>query len=60
MKDGFSGFLSIEPHLQAVVHENKGITSSEAAYQAYVEYGRRLMKLVQKIESGKVVLSAAV
>lgn len=44
---GYQGFVSIEPHIQSVIHEAKGISNEEAAYQSYVEYGRRLMKLME-------------
>ena len=47
---GFHGFVSIEPHLKAVIHEGKKITDAEAALLTYVEYGRRLMKLVDKVK----------
>lgn len=44
---GYDGFLSIEPHMEAVFHEG-GIESPEEARRAtYVEYGRRLQSLVE-------------
>lgn len=46
---GYDGFISIEPHLKAVVHEGKTISDEDAAYQTYVEYGQRLMKLAEKL-----------
>jgi sugar phosphate isomerase/epimerase len=46
---GYDGGISIEPHLKAVVHEGKAASEEEAAYETYVEYGRRLMDLVEKI-----------
>ncbi|MDX2111771.1 MAG: sugar phosphate isomerase/epimerase family protein [Verrucomicrobiota bacterium] len=45
----YRGFVSIEPHLKAVAHEGKEITEAEAAYQTYVEYGRRLMRLCNEL-----------
>lgn len=47
--DGYCGFVSIEPHLKAVAHEGKQITEAEAAYATYVEYGRRLMAMCDKL-----------
>ena len=44
----YEGGVSIEPHLAAVVHEAKE-SSSEFMYQTYVEYGRRLMTLVEEV-----------
>lgn len=49
LKDGYSGFVSIEPHLKAVIHEGRQMTDAEAAYATYVEYGRRLMALVERV-----------
>jgi sugar phosphate isomerase/epimerase len=49
---GYDGFISIEPHMQAVVHEGKEISNEEAAFNTYVEYGQRLMKLVEKVKAG--------
>ena len=45
---GYDGGLSIEPHLAAVVHEGKE-SAPEVMYQTYVEYGCRLMALVNEI-----------
>ena len=46
---GYQGFVSIEPHIQSVIHEAKGISNEAAAYQSYVEYGRRLMRLMEQL-----------
>ena len=48
VRRGYTGGLSIEPHLAAVVHEGKAASQAEGAYERYVEYGRRLMALVAK------------
>jgi len=50
LRRGYDGGFSIEPHVQAVVHEGKKAADADAAYEAYVEYGRRLMKLVQEVK----------
>ncbi len=47
---GYEGCVSIEPHLAAVVHEGKGASEAESAYECYVEYGRRLVDLVDKVK----------
>lgn len=49
-KSGYDGGLSIEPHMAAQVHLG---TQAEGknAFDIYVEYGRRLMKLVEKIKA---------
>lgn len=46
---GYADGLSIEPHLAAVVHEGKAASGAERAYEQYVEYGRRLMALVEQL-----------
>ncbi len=46
---GYDGFVSIEPHLQSVIHAGQKISDEAAAYQTYVEYGQRLMKLIDTI-----------
>jgi len=48
---GYDGFISIEPHMQAIAHEGKEISNEEAAFNTYVEYGQRLMKLVEKVKA---------
>ncbi len=47
---GYDGGFSIEPHLAAIVHEGKAASESETAYECYVEYGRRLMRLVEGVQ----------
>lgn len=52
VKDGYDGFLSIEPHMIAVVHLGKSADADpEAAYNTYVEYGRRLMNLMDELQA---------
>jgi len=48
---GYDGGFSIEPHLAAVVHTGQKADSEEELYKSYVEYGRRLMALVAKIQT---------
>lgn len=50
--NGYDGFISIEPHMEAIAHEGKQISNEEAAFNTYVEYGQRLMKLVDKVKAG--------
>lgn len=42
---GYEGFVSIEPHLAAVVHTGES-SDPETMYSTYVEYGRRLNEIV--------------
>ena len=46
---GYDGGLSIEPHLAAVVHLAQEAADPEEAFKLYVEYGRRLVGLVEAI-----------
>jgi hypothetical protein len=46
MFSSYDGGISIEPHLAAVVHEGTHVDQDEAAYKIYVEYGKRVEKLV--------------
>lgn len=46
--DGYTGFVSIEPHVNSIIHlGNKG--NQDSAYSSYLEYGRRLMKLAAEV-----------
>ena len=51
---GYSGALSIEPHMGAVFHDASGVAvpPSDAALKAnFVEYGRRLERLVGGVQA---------
>ena len=50
---GYSGGLSIEPHMGAVCHDPSVTTDTQTKYALYTEYGKRLMKLIHAVESGK-------
>lgn len=45
---GYAGALSIEPHMGAGL-DDASLTPEENTYQTYVEYGRRLMRLVGEL-----------
>ena len=47
-KSGYDGGIVIEPHLSAVAHTGQAITDEEAAYQTYIEYGRRTEALIRQ------------
>jgi sugar phosphate isomerase/epimerase len=55
---GYDGALSIEPHMQWVFHEAGASTGREPATDAgqriagYVEYGRRLERLIAEVRGG--------
>ena len=50
-KRGYDGGVSIEPHIQSVIHLRKDIEDPDLAYRTYLEYGRRLMKLVEEVRA---------
>ena len=53
---GYDACFSIEPHLAVVFHDATVKASDESQFNSYVEYGRRLEKLIGEvqIELGKV------
>jgi hypothetical protein len=46
---GYDGGLSIEPHMKLVYHHQEPVSAEEIQSAMYVEYGRRLMKMVDEI-----------
>jgi len=51
LESGYDGGISIEPHMAAQVH--LGTTAEgDAAFNTYVEYGRRLERLIGEITGG--------
>jgi len=43
---GYSGAVSLEPHMVAVFHDASSVAADEALRANFVEYGRRLERLV--------------
>lgn len=50
---GYDGGISIEPHLSVVFHDESVKDEAAVRRSNYVEYGRRLMKLLEEIQSGR-------
>ena len=50
LASGYDGGFSIEPHMASVVHLGKE-SDTQVMYNTYVEYGRRLMALMENIKS---------
>jgi sugar phosphate isomerase/epimerase len=48
---GYDGGISIEPHMAVVFHDKNVKAAPEAQYNNYVEYGRRLGKLVDEVRA---------
>jgi sugar phosphate isomerase/epimerase len=45
-KTGYTGGISIEPHMGAVYHDPNSSCPDDKQYTTYVEYGRRMQKLL--------------
>lgn len=50
IKSGYSGGISIEPHVAVVFHDANVKASDEDMFNTFAEYGRRLMLLTDQIE----------
>lgn len=48
---GYDGWLSIEPHIKAAIHAGQDIDESGEGRRVWVEFGKRLEKLVSQIQS---------
>jgi sugar phosphate isomerase/epimerase len=49
-KRGYDAGISIEPHMAVVFHDASVKASPEQQYANYVEYGRRLMKVIDELK----------
>lgn len=54
LASGYDGGISIEPHVATVFHEDPNKTASHA-YETYVEYGRRLMAMLETLGYGEKI-----
>jgi sugar phosphate isomerase/epimerase len=50
-RHGYDGGIAIEPHMAVVFHDQSVKSSPEAQYRNYVEYGRRMAKMVEEIRA---------
>ena len=48
---GYDGGISIEPHLAVVFHDATVNATADAQYSSYVDYGRRLEKLIAETKT---------
>lgn len=48
--NGYDGGISIEPHMAVVFHDKNVKASPEAQHDNYVEYGRRMAKLIEEVQ----------
>lgn len=48
---GYNGGLSIEPHLAVVFHDASIKSEDDVRFSNYVEYGRRMMRMVDEVRT---------
>lgn len=51
LKTGYDGGFSIEPHMAVVYHDKQVQAEAEARRRNYVEYGRRLEKMLAELKA---------
>jgi len=49
LSNGYDGGISIEPHLAAVIHTGATTDNVDHLYQSYVDYGKRMMEIVEEV-----------
>jgi len=52
LKCGYDGGISIEPHLAVVFHEDSAGSAEDVRFANYVEYGRRMMAILDEARGG--------
>jgi len=50
LKTGYDGGFSIEPHMAVIFHNDSVKPEAEIRYWNYVEYGRRVEKMLDEIK----------
>ena len=48
IQNGYDGGFSIEPHMKVVFHDESVTAQADARYKTYVEYGRRMQKIIEE------------
>lgn len=55
LKDAFAGGydagISIEPHMAVVFHDDSKTASDEEVYNSFIQYGRRMMQVIDEIKA---------
>lgn len=54
LKRGYDSGFSIEPHVAAVIHSGQQAVDPVWLHDSYIEYGRRLMKIVEETKPADV------
>jgi sugar phosphate isomerase/epimerase len=50
LASGYEGGFSIEPHLSVVQHDRSVVSLEEQRYGNYVEYGRRMERMIAEVQ----------
>lgn len=50
-KSGYDGGISIEPHTAVVFHDDSKTASDQEIFNSFIEYGRRMIEMIQEIRS---------
>ncbi|MFP4384471.1 MAG: sugar phosphate isomerase/epimerase family protein [Spirochaetia bacterium] len=50
LKNGYDGGISIEPHMAAVHHDESVKADDDIKYDNYVEYGRRMAEIIERVK----------
>ncbi len=53
VNNGYSGGISIEPHMALVHHDKNQVSTEDLKASTYIEYGRRFMQLLAEIGGGQ-------
>jgi sugar phosphate isomerase/epimerase len=51
LRRGYDGGISIEPHLAVVFHDEKITSSDDVKFNNYVEYGRRMERMIKELKT---------
>ena len=49
--DGYDAGISIEPHMAVVFHDDSKTASDEEVYNSYIQYGRRMMEVIDEVKA---------
>jgi len=50
LTNGYEGGLSIEPHLANIIHTGETANDPEHLYNSYIDYGKRIMEIVDEVK----------
>jgi len=53
LEDGYDGYVSIEPHIAAMVHKADSGVTEEKKSSSYIEYGKLLIDIIDRIEKNR-------